>query len=67
MNNFPTCRTCKYFFISASQHESFENCEKDHQHRRVLFKDFIEAAQEPFFCSEHTTKDGVKWVNWGEK
>lgn len=29
---------------------------------------FLKLKQlDKFFCSEYTDKDGVKWINWGNK
>ena len=68
MNNFPTCRTCKFFiepmygpnddYIGTCKNLCIGTLEKD---------PYIVLIDRSFFCSDHTTKDGVKWVNWGEK
>lgn len=66
--NFPTCRTCKFFeednigqqFYCSIQNKNFY----DGWGRNYIC--YI-IKPDSFFCSEHETKEGQRFVNWGTK
>jgi len=70
--NFPTCRTCKYLQSTHNQDfyctralEEPESPLNGDDFAYITFTDdkFIDS----FFCSEYTTQDGTKFVNYGTK
>ena len=62
MNNFPACSSCKWL-----NHGYGEGFQCDSKYLEAGYEAIHMKDPDKFFCSEHTTKDGVKWVNWGEK
>lgn len=62
---FPTCRTCKYFKESENRSgEPFFDCKKDHMQ---IDGPTYQINPNQFFCSEHETPEGERFVNWGNK
>ncbi len=65
---FPTCRSCKW--LSAphpyQDNQVFYECEQYNDN--VYIGDFLDIEKpDKFGCYSHTTVDGVKFVNFGEK
>ena len=66
---FPTCRTCVSFLTKSSCCGKgwggigvpFEISGTDIDNHSLDIK-----SPDHFFCSEHETKDGERFVNWGE-
>ncbi len=61
--NFPTCRTCVHVEIfSATKYDpEYVFC-----HWVPTTYGCVKPKPDKFFCSEHETEDGTKFVNFGD-
>lgn len=65
---FPTCKTCKYFnpnkYAGCAPYCDMMDMKKE---SALFCSDQAISIRNPekFFCSEHETKEGQRFVNWG--
>lgn len=58
---FPTCQTC--VFVDLYHENGLLFCLKHF----MGLGEKVRRDPDKFFCSEHETKDGERFVNWGTK
>ncbi len=64
MKEFPTCRTCKHADID--ENDISPQCTRITNEGFYLLLDEPNPKIDRFFCSEHETKDGERFVTWGK-
>jgi hypothetical protein len=71
LKTFPTCRTCVHAEITPSRKFGPEPYMIDPEYVFCHWVPTTDGAVKPkldnFFCSEHETKYGERFVNWGSK